>query len=43
MINVGGGLSVPVQIQRGIIQGCPISGQLYSLAIEHLLCLLRCK
>ncbi len=43
MINVGGGLSVPVKIQRGIRQGCPISGQLYSLAIEHLLCLLRCK
>lgn len=41
MIKVGGGLSVPVKIQKGIRQGCPMSGQLYSLAIEPVLCLLR--
>uniref|UniRef100_A0A0E9T1B7 Reverse transcriptase domain-containing protein n=1 Tax=Anguilla anguilla TaxID=7936 RepID=A0A0E9T1B7_ANGAN len=28
-------------MRRGIRQGCPISGQLYSLAIEPLLCRLR--
>lgn len=43
MIKIGGGLSVPVKIQKGIRQGCPMSGQLYSLAIEPLLCLLRRK
>lgn len=41
MIKIGGGLSVPVKIQKGIRQGCPMSGQLYSLAIEPLLCMLR--
>ncbi len=43
MIKVEGGLTVPVKIQRGIRQGCPMSGQLYSLAFEPLLCLLRRK
>ena len=37
----GGGLSRPVPVKRGIRQGCPISGQLYSVAIEPLLCRLR--
>jgi len=37
VVKVGGGLSCPVKIQRGIRQGCPISGQLYSVAIEPLL------
>ncbi|KAF7665106.1 hypothetical protein LDENG_00155080, partial [Lucifuga dentata] len=41
--RVGGGLSRPVQVKRGIRQGCPLSGQLYSLAIEPMLCLLRTK
>lgn len=41
MLKVGGGLSYPVMISRGIRQGRPISGPLYSLAIEPLLCKLR--
>ncbi|KAK5933249.1 hypothetical protein CgunFtcFv8_013744 [Champsocephalus gunnari] len=43
VIKVGGGLSVPVPVGRGIRQGCPISGQLYSIAIEPLLCRLRSR
>lgn len=41
VLKVGGGLSYPFKIQRGIRQGCPLSGQLYSLAIEPLLHQLR--
>jgi len=41
MLKVGGGLSWPVPVLRGIRQGCPLSGILYSLAIEPLLCKLR--
>jgi len=41
MVKVGGGLSAPIPVTRGIRQGCPISGQLYSLIIETLLCRLR--
>lgn len=43
MVKIGGSLSVPIQMKRGIRQGCPMSGQLYTLAIEPLLCLLRIK
>ncbi|XP_064843632.1 uncharacterized protein LOC135555246 [Oncorhynchus masou masou] len=43
MVKVGGGLSCPIPVQRGIRQGYPISGQLYSLAIEPMLCFLRAK
>ena len=43
LVKVCGGLSCPVQVQRGIRQGCPISGQLYSLAIEPLLSSLRSR
>lgn len=43
MAKIGGSLSVPIQMKRGIRQGCPMSGQLYTLAIEPLLCLLRIK
>ena len=43
MVKVGGGLSRPIPIFKGIRQGCPISGQLYSLAIEPLLCRLRAR
>ncbi|KAJ3598771.1 hypothetical protein NHX12_000058 [Muraenolepis orangiensis] len=41
VVKVGGGLSRPVPVKRGIRQGCPISGLLYSIAIEPLLCRLR--
>lgn len=41
MIKMAGSLSVPIQIKRGIRQGCPLSGQLYSITIEPLLCRLR--
>ena len=43
LIKMGTGLCRPIPVQRGIRQGRPISGQLYSLAIEPLLCRLRGK
>lgn len=43
MIKMTSCLSVPVKLKRGIRQGCPHSGQLYSLVIEPLLCKLREK
>jgi len=41
LVKIGGDLSSPIRMQRGIRQGCPLSGQLYALAVEPLLCLLR--
>ncbi len=41
MIKMGGGLSIPINVKRGIRQGCPLSGQVYSIVIEPLLCKLR--
>ncbi len=41
IVKAGGGLSAPVPVLKGIRQGCPLSGQLYSLVIEPLLCRLR--
>lgn len=43
IVKVGGGLSCPVPVERWIRQGCPISGELYSIAIEPLLCRLRSR
>lgn len=43
MIKIDGGLSQPLSVQRGIRQGCPLSGQLYALAIEPLLSCLRAR
>ena len=41
MIKVNDGLCLPLRIGRGIQQGCPLSGILYSLCIEPLLIRLR--
>lgn len=41
MIKMAGGLSVPVKEEKGIRQGCPLSGQLNVLSIEPPLCKLR--
>lgn len=41
IVKVGGGLSRPIPVSRGFRQGCPLSGQLYSIAIEPLLFNLR--
>ncbi|KAG7472947.1 hypothetical protein JOB18_022766 [Solea senegalensis] len=43
VLKVGGGLSRPIPVRRGIRQGCPISGQLYSITIEPLLRRLRSR
>lgn len=43
LLKVGGGLSHRVMITKGIRQDCPISAQLYSLAIKPLLCKLRAE
>lgn len=41
MLKVNGGLSAPFNVNRGIRQGCSLSGMLYTLAIEPLLNRLR--
>ena len=43
VLRVGGGLSRPVPVGRGIRQGCPLSGMLYALALEPLLHRLRAR
>uniref|UniRef100_A0A3B1KAN1 Reverse transcriptase domain-containing protein n=1 Tax=Astyanax mexicanus TaxID=7994 RepID=A0A3B1KAN1_ASTMX len=43
LVKVGGGLSRPVDLGKGVRQGCGMSGQLFSLAIEPLLRLIRKK
>ncbi len=40
-LKMSGGLSAPFKVQRGIRQGCSLSGMLYSLAIEPFLHRLR--
>ena len=41
LIKVCGSLTAPFPIEKGIRQGCPLSGLLYSIAIEPFLHLLR--
>ncbi len=41
VLKINGGLSAPFIVQRGVRQGCAMSGMLYSLAIEPLLQKLR--
>ena len=41
VLKINGGLSAPFSVQRGVRQGCSLSGMLYSLAIEPLLHKLR--
>lgn len=37
VIKVNGGLSAPFKLKGGVRQGCPLSGMLYSVAIEPFL------
>ncbi|CAM2106593.1 unnamed protein product [Caretta caretta] len=41
LVRLNSTLTEPVSFGRGVRQGCPLSGQLYALAIEPFLCLLR--
>ncbi|CAM2095659.1 unnamed protein product [Caretta caretta] len=41
LVRLNWTLTEPVNFGRGVRQGCPLSGQLYALAIEPFLCLLR--
>ncbi|CAM2096254.1 unnamed protein product [Caretta caretta] len=40
LVRLNWSLTEPVSFGRGVCQGCPLSGQLYTLAIEPFLCLL---
>jgi len=41
ILKVNGGLCAPFKVERGVRQGCPLSGILCSIAIEPLLCKIR--
>ncbi|CAM2111563.1 unnamed protein product [Caretta caretta] len=41
LVRLNWTLTEPVSFGRGVRQGCPLSGQLYALAIEPVLCLLH--
>ena len=41
LIKVSGSLTLPFSFEKGIRQGCPLSGLLYTIAIEPLLSALR--
>ena len=43
LVKVGGSLTSPFSFEKGIRQGCPLSGLLYSIAIEPLINILRQK
>ncbi|CAM2109008.1 unnamed protein product [Caretta caretta] len=41
LVRLNWNLTEPVSFGQGVRQGCPLSGQLYALAIEPFFCLLR--
>ncbi|CAM2114204.1 unnamed protein product [Caretta caretta] len=41
LVKLNWTLTKPVSFGRGVWQGCPLSGQLYALAMEPFFCLLR--
>ncbi|CAM2118896.1 unnamed protein product [Caretta caretta] len=41
LVKLNWTLTKPISFGRGVRQGCPLSGQLYTLAIKPFLCLLR--
>ncbi|CAM2114275.1 unnamed protein product [Caretta caretta] len=41
LVRLNWTLTEPVSFKRGVLQGCPLAVQLYALAIEPFLCLLR--
>ena len=43
VLKINGGLSAPFKVGRGVRQGCPLSGMLYSLALEPFLHKLRTR
>ncbi|XP_023284603.1 receptor-type tyrosine-protein phosphatase F-like [Seriola lalandi dorsalis] len=43
VLKINGGLSAPFRVQRGVRQGCSLSGMLYALAIEPFLHKLRSR
>ena len=43
IVKVYGSLTVPFSFKKGIRQGCPLSGLIYTIAIEPLLNNLRTK
>lgn len=43
VLKINGALCAPFSVKRGVRQGCSLSGMLYALAIEPLLCQLRSK
>lgn len=41
VLKINGSLCAPFKVCRGVKQGCALSGMLYALSLEPLLCKLR--